>query len=128
MFFWSFTDLLWVKCLIKAFAYFFSYWVIYFFLLVAWCFYIFWTHVLDRIYYGEDFSHSVGAGCRLPLLVVTFDRQGVFTFNVVHFIYLFSQVYLNAESRLFQWGEGCEQRWGGRNFGALGKTSALTVA
>lgn len=49
-------------------------------------------------------------GCRLTLLVVTFDGQGVFTFNVVHFIYLFSQVYLNAVSRLFQWGEGCEQR------------------
>lgn len=60
--------------------------------------------------------------------MVTFDGQGVFTFNVVHFIYLFSQVYLNAEIRLFQWGERSEQRWGGRNFGALWKTSALAVA
>ena len=49
-------------------------------------------------------------GCCLTLLVVAFDGQGVFTFNVVHCIYLLSQVYLNAVSRLFQWGEGFEQR------------------
>lgn len=52
----------------------------------------------------------MGMGCHLTLLVVTFDGQGVFMFNVVHFIYLFSQVYLNAVSRLFEWGEGFGQR------------------
>lgn len=39
----------------------------------------------------------------------------------------FSQVYLNAESSLFQWGEGFAQRWGGGKVRALEETRTLAV-